>query len=203
MGQKPGALALGGNGAGGTAQIQIDLRVAHVLEDVAGPEKIVGIFRHHLRHRGEIGVVDIVHLTEIPRRHQMVRGRGEEGNEIAVYAAEKLAPHLTEHDFGDAVQWGEVDRLDHHSLASHSVARTPVRTKSSPTSRGRFTSIPSVASRASWSASLISGSLSFRPRALYCRPLVLKNRFRGRPLLCCHSRSSSFLGLSSFMSRNS
>ena len=26
------------------------------------------------------------------------------------------------------------------------------------------------------------GSLSFRPRALYWRPLVLKKRFRGRPL---------------------
>jgi hypothetical protein len=78
-----------------------------------------------------------------------------------------------------------------------------VRTKSSPTRMGRFTSIPSVASRASCSSSLISGSLSFRPRALYWRPLVLKNFFRGIPLFSHQPRSSSAVGFSSLISRAS
>ena len=182
MGQKAGALALGGDGAGGAAQVQVDLCVAHVLQDLTGPEKIVGVFRHHLGHGGETGVMHEIHLPEVPGGHGMVRRGGEEGDEIPVHAAEIPAPHLAEHDLRDAVQGGEIDGLDHPSFVSHSAGRKPVRTKSSPTSRGRFTSIPSVVSRASWSASLISGSLSFRPRALYCRPLVLKNFFRGRPL---------------------
>ena len=47
----------------------------------------------------------------------------------------------------------------------------------------------------------MAGSRSFSPRALYCRPLVLKNRFTGRPLAASHRASSSRVGLSSLMSR--
>ncbi len=51
-------------------------------------------------------------------------------------------------------------------VSSHSLSRNPTRTKSSETSIGRLTSIPSVASRVSISSSLIVGSLSFSARDL-------------------------------------
>ena len=66
------------------------------------------------------------------------------------------------------------DRMDNivgvqHSLilhprifSSHSFSRKPVRTKSSPITRGRLTSMPSVARSLSCSSSVISGSLSLR-----------------------------------------
>ena len=64
---------------------------------------------------------------------------------------------------------------------------------------GRFTSIPSEASRASCSASSMPGSLSFSPSSLYFWPLVLKNRFSGRPLRLCQSPSSAAVGGLSLM----
>ncbi|QEK16230.1 hypothetical protein LAJLEIBI_00210 [[Clostridium] hylemonae DSM 15053] len=62
-----------------------------------------------------------------------------------------------------------------------------------------MTSIPSVARISYCSFSLISGSLSFNPSSLYFIPLVLKKRFSKRPLLLCHSSSSSAVGLSSMI----
>ena len=92
----------------------------------------------------------------------------------------------------------------HHSFftrAAHSLSLNPTRTKSSPTSSGRLTSMPSVARRRSISSSLIWGNLSFSPIDLYSRPLVLKNFFSGRPLCSCHAASSSQGGFSSLISR--
>ncbi len=48
------------------------------------------------------------------------------------------------------------------TLSAHSVSLNPTKTKSSPTNSGRLTSMPSVASRAIISSSVISGSLFFR-----------------------------------------
>ena len=75
--------------------------------------------------------------------------------------------------------------------------------KQDPMARGRFTSIPSVARSESISSSVMLGSLVFSSMDLYSRPLVLKNLRRGRPLSLYHSVSSSRLGFSSLMSRNS
>ena len=72
-------------------------------------------------------------------------------------------------------------------------------TKSSPTTSGRFTNIPSVASSSYCSSSDISGNLSFNPNSRYFIPLVLKNRFSGNPLLSCQSFNSSTVGLSSMI----
>lgn len=52
------------------------------------------------------------------------------------------------------------------SAASHSAGLKPTSTKPSPTRMGRLTSMPSVASRASCSSSVMVGSFSFRPSAL-------------------------------------
>ena len=79
---------------------------------------------------------------------------------VAGGPAEAAGPHPPEDVAGDPVQRREVPALDHPSAASHSAWRKPVRTKPSPTRMGRFTSIPSVASRASCSSSLMPGSLS-------------------------------------------
>ena len=49
---------------------------------------------------------------------------------------------------------------------SHSASLKPTRTKSSPTTSGRLTSMPLVASRASCSSSLMVGSLSLSPCSL-------------------------------------
>ena len=48
------------------------------------------------------------------------------------------------------------------SRESHSFSRNPTRTKVSPMTNGRFTSMPSVARRASCSSSDIEASLSLR-----------------------------------------
>ena len=90
-----------------------------------------------------------------------------------------------------------------YSRSSHSFSLKPGRAKSSPTSSGRLTSMPSVASSAYCSSSVMAGSLSLSPSALYCRPLVLKNRLSGRPLFSCHARSSCSVGLSCLISRSS
>ena len=100
--------------------------------------------------------------------------------------------------------WQEVvlkPRIVGHSASSHSACLKPTNTKSSPTRMGRLTSIPSEARRANCSSSLMVGSLSLSSKARYCWPLVLKKRFRGRPLLACHSLSSASVGLSFLMSR--
>ena len=60
--------------------------------------------------------------------------------------------------------FGTLDDLVNLSL--HSPSLNPVNTKSSPTTSGRFTSIPSVASKASCSSSLMEGSLSFKDISL-------------------------------------
>ena len=73
-------------------------------------------------------------------------------------------------------------RLFYSRAASHSPCRKPTSTLSPSRRMGRFTSMPSLASRASCSSWVMWGSLSFRPKARYCWPLVLKKRFRGRPL---------------------
>ena len=52
------------------------------------------------------------------------------------------------------------------SFSAHSFSRKPVRTKSSPTTTGRLTSIPSEASRRSCSSWVMVGSFSFRFRDL-------------------------------------
>ena len=53
--------------------------------------------------------------------------------------------------------------LTHFSFSSHSSVLNPVSTNPSPTTSGRFTSIPSVARSASCSSSLISGSFFESP----------------------------------------
>ena len=51
------------------------------------------------------------------------------------------------------------------------------------------------------SSSLIPGSFSFNPSALYWSPLVLKKRLRGSPLFLHHCVSSSRSGFSSLILR--
>jgi len=90
-----------------------------------------------------------------------------------------------------------------HSFACHSVSLKPISTKSSPTRIGRLTNIPSLASRESCSSSVIDGSFFDNSSALYCKPLVLKKRLRGRPLFAYQSRNSASVGFSVLMSRKS
>lgn len=85
------------------------------------------------------------------------------------------------------------------AASAHSASRKPTSTKSFPTRMGRFTSIPSEASRANCSCSLIWGSLSFSSNSLYFKPLVLKNFFRGRLLRSCQLFSSAAVGGASLM----
>lgn len=61
------------------------------------------------------------------------------------------------------VKTGKSQGVSHPSFSCQSFSLKPVRTKESPMTNGRFTSIPSVASRAICSSSLIVGSLSLSP----------------------------------------
>ena len=70
-------------------------------------------------------------------------------------------------------------------------AAIAIKTKPSFTRTGRFTSMPSLAKSFSCSSSDISGSFSFRDKARYARPLVLKNLRSGSPL-AFHQAYSSF-----------
>ena len=68
------------------------------------------------------------------------------------------------HTPGSASSLTHTDFL--YTACSHSASRNPTFTNESPTRIGRFTSIPSVASRASCSSSLMPGSFSFKFIAL-------------------------------------
>lgn len=81
------------------------------------------------------------------------------------------------------------------SVAFQSVSLKPTRTKPSPIRIGRFTIMPSDASKLYCSSSLMVGSLSFSFSSLYNCPLVLKNFFSGKPLFLCQSFNSSTVGL--------
>lgn len=90
--------------------------------------------------------------------------------------------------------------VNRYYKVSHSFCRNPTKTLSSVTRIGRFTSMPSVESSSSCSSSDISGRRSFSFISLYSIPLVLKNRFSGKPLLSYHACSSSFVGFSVLIS---
>ena len=88
-------------------------------------------------------------------------------------------------------------------MLPHSSSLNPTKTKSSPTTIGRFTSIPSVASNSSCSVSVISGRRSFKFCSFYKFPLVLKNFFRGSPLFLYQASNSDTDGFCSLMWRAS
>ena len=87
------------------------------------------------------------------------------------------------------------------SFSLHSLSLNPTKTKLSPTTSGRLTSIPSVARSFNCSSSDILGSFVLSSIDLYNSPDVLKNFLSGSPLILCQAASSSKVGLSSFISR--
>ncbi|CAN4033315.1 Tripartite tricarboxylate transporter TctB family, partial [Dysosmobacter welbionis] len=82
--QKARTLALGGDGARGTAQVQIHLRIAHVCHDLRRPQKVRCPAGHHLGHHRKPCVGRRVQLPLIPLGQDMLIRRGEKRDEIPV-----------------------------------------------------------------------------------------------------------------------
>ena len=101
------------------------------------------------------------------------------GNNSTNTVAEKRYSELTEYITKGYVE--EITVFDNDEIEAYIIKDSaehvfdkPVNTKSSPTTRGLFTSIPLVASNLNCSSSDIAGSLSLSSIDLYKRPLVLK-----------------------------
>ena len=62
--QKAGALSFAHNRTRGTAQVEIDLAVAHIGQNLGCPHKLVGIFAHQLRNNSKPLIVRRVKLLE-------------------------------------------------------------------------------------------------------------------------------------------
>ena len=79
-------------------------------------------------------------------------------------------------------------------VRSHSLSLNPTREAFSVTKIGRFTNIPSVASKSSFSSSDIAVSFLESSISLYKMPLVIKNFFKSKPLFCQRERKVSLSG---------
>ena len=87
IGQQPRPLVLGGDSAGGTAQIEIDLPVSHGVQLPGRPHKVVAPVGQQLRH----GVpLPLRHLVQLLALEGQVAVGGEKRREILVHAAEHL-----------------------------------------------------------------------------------------------------------------
>ena len=102
------ALALGYHSAGGTACIQVDLRITPVPADLGRPEKILRAFGQNLGDRNEIHTVCHGQLPFFFMAQLAVNGGGEEGHIIAVHTGEMLVVQPPEHAVRQPLHGSEV-----------------------------------------------------------------------------------------------
>ena len=102
-----GALALGGDGAAGAAQIEVDLRIAHVRHLPGGPQEMVGAVGEDL---GDHGQALVVHqLIEFLGLELIGGVGGHKGGKIAVGTAEKIGVDGAPEIVGHALQRGGIE----------------------------------------------------------------------------------------------
>ena len=99
--QKPGPLPLGGDGAGGAAQIEVHLPVAHGRQLPGGPEEVFRVFGEELGHQGDGFVLLRQHLPQLPGREDVVLGGREKGGVVPVHPGEKAVVGPAELRAGD------------------------------------------------------------------------------------------------------
>ena len=102
--QQAGAPALGDDGPRGAPQVEVDLRVAHLGEQLRRPHELVGVLGEQLRDDVQPLVVRRVDLLEVlaaeGRAHA---GRREERRVVSVERAEALGVDTAEHVSRDAL----------------------------------------------------------------------------------------------------
>ena len=105
--QKAGALALGHHRAGGAAQIQVDLRVTHGRQLPRRPQEVLRPPHQQLGHGGQPPIVLGQNLPQLPFGEAVILGGGDEGDKIAVHAAEPAAMGLPVQGSGESLHRGE------------------------------------------------------------------------------------------------
>ena len=106
--QKSRALTLGRHGAGGTAQIQIDLLVAVVGQNAGSKEKIHRRFGQNLGYHRRIAVVLRQNVPPDPWGDGMLLSGRPERHPIAVHTPEHLIVQIAVRRVGDALHGGKV-----------------------------------------------------------------------------------------------
>ena len=104
----PGAFALGGNGAGRAAQIQIDLLVATLSALACGPDEVIC---HLGQDLGDCFIGNGIGNGKIPLLpvgQRPVDGGGDEGQVIAVHAGEVGVMLFPVDAVGKALHGGEI-----------------------------------------------------------------------------------------------
>ena len=105
--QHPGPLPLGGDGAGGAAQVQVDLPVAHPGQLTCRPEKVRPAPGEQLGHRIQVPVLLRQDVPQLPAGEHVVLAGGEKGHEIPVHPREEPAVGPAEQGSCDPLHGGE------------------------------------------------------------------------------------------------
>lgn len=106
--EKSRALALGGDGARGAAQVQVHLVIAHGRQLSRGPEEIFHIPGEQLGYGAKTRVVFRQNPPQLPGCEHVVLGGGEEGHVVGVHAAEHLVVGAAELRPGDSLHGGKI-----------------------------------------------------------------------------------------------
>ena len=105
--QHPGPLPLGGDGAGGAAQVQVDLPVAHPGQLTCRPEKVRPAPGEQLGHHIQVPVLLRQDVPQLPAGEHVVLAGGEKGHEIPVHPREEPAVGPAEQGSCDPLHGGE------------------------------------------------------------------------------------------------
>ena len=108
-GEEARALALGGDGAAGAAEVEVDLAVSALEQLAGGPDEVVRVPAEQLRDEPEPGVVRREQLADGARREDVLMRWGEEGREVFVDAAEDRRVRPPPGRAGDALHGRGID----------------------------------------------------------------------------------------------
>ena len=108
LAQKPRALTLGGYGAGGAAEVEIDLLVAHCFQLAGSPNEMLRVVSKYLRHGIDTLVALGRYLVHIAGSKKMILSRGDKGHKVLVRAGEVFVMQQAEVAAGDTLKWGKV-----------------------------------------------------------------------------------------------
>ena len=106
LGQETGASLLGKDRARGTAQVQVDLLIAHILKESGGWEKGLSLVGEKLGDHRDALVVFREHIRQAPSGQRRIHRRGPEGGIIGVYPGKHLVVEGPKGPVGDALQGG-------------------------------------------------------------------------------------------------
>ena len=110
VGEKAGPFFLGDDGPGGTAQVEVHLVVAQVLQTPGGADEIIGLVGQQLGDHGHALVVFRQDIVQAPAGERAVGGGGGEGRIIPGQAGKPAVVDPAEEPAGDPLQRGEGQR---------------------------------------------------------------------------------------------